>query len=155
MSISNPMHHTVCPECKVMDGNHHPHCSTVLYGHIGNTGKIPLPTSEPVASASKTLPHPSANAADTTINITDILTERGKEYGLFKDHASITQRLKYIMRTEYNWNAKLDPDQCEALEMIAHKIGRILNGNPNNVDSWADIAGYAKLVADRLQGTVR
>jgi len=33
----------------------------------------------------------------------------------------------------------------EALEMIAHKIGRILNGDPNYADSWHDIAGYAKL----------
>lgn len=150
MSISNPMHHTVCPECKVMDGNHHPHCRTVLYGHIGN-GK----QHEAVFGSTASKPAPNPNPVPNQINITDILTERGKEYGLFKDHASITQRLKYIMHTEYNWNAKLDPDQCEALEMIAHKIGRILNGNPNNVDSWADIAGYAKLVADRLQGTVR
>lgn len=35
--------------------------------------------------------------------------------------------------------------------MIAHKIGRILNGDPNYADSWIDIAGYAKLVADRLE----
>jgi hypothetical protein len=147
-----------------MDGNHHPHCRTALYGHIGNGkqheavfGSIPLPTSEPVAGAFKTLPHPLQNPDQHQINITDILTERGKEYGLFKDHAVITQHIKDIMRTSpsSNWFLKLDEDQREALEMIAHKIGRILNGNPNNVDSWADIAGYAKLVADRLQGTVR
>lgn len=46
----------------------------------------------------------------------------------------------------------LDPDQREALEMIAHKIARILNGDPNYADSWHDVAGYATLVADRLQG---
>jgi len=39
--------------------------------------------------------------------------------------------------------------------MIAHKIGRIINGDPDYDDSWVDIAGYAKLVSDRLQGTVR
>ena len=153
MSISNPMHHTVCPECKVMDGNHHPHCSTVLYGHIGNCKK----QSEAVFGSTASKPAPNPNPVPNQINITDILTERGKEYGLFKDHAVITQHIKDIMRTSpsSNWFLKLDEDQCEALEMIAHKIGRILNGNPNNVDSWADIAGYAKLVADRLQGTVR
>jgi len=48
-----------------------------------------------------------------------------------------------------DWH-ELDADQQEALEMIAHKIARILNGDPNYVDSWVDIAGYAKLVADRL-----
>jgi hypothetical protein len=45
---------------------------------------------------------------------------------------------------------ELMPDQREALEMIAHKIARIVNGDPNYADSWLDIAGYAQLVADRL-----
>jgi hypothetical protein len=35
--------------------------------------------------------------------------------------------------------------------MVVHKIGRILNGDPHYADSWVDIAGYAKLVADRLE----
>jgi hypothetical protein len=38
--------------------------------------------------------------------------------------------------------------------MIAHKLGRIVNGDPNYVDSWVDIAGYATLVAKRLQGEI-
>ena len=46
-------------------------------------------------------------------------------------------------------------DQWEALEMIVHKIGRIVNGNPDKVDHWTDIAGYAKLIADRLEGVER
>jgi hypothetical protein len=48
-------------------------------------------------------------------------------------------------------SSKLAPDQREALAMIANKLGRILNGDPNYADSWMDIAGYAKLVADRLE----
>jgi hypothetical protein len=52
-------------------------------------------------------------------------------------------------------NSELEDDQIEALDMIASKIARIVNGNPDHVDSWVDIAGYAQLVADRLQGTVR
>jgi len=46
-------------------------------------------------------------------------------------------------------------DQWEALEMIATKLSRIVNGNPNKIDNWDDIAGYATLVADRLRGTPR
>jgi hypothetical protein len=38
----------------------------------------------------------------------------------------------------------------EALEMIAHEIGRILNGDPNYADNWHDVGGYSKLVEDRL-----
>ena len=84
-------------------------------------------------------------------NIQDTLVERGSRYGEFASHAKITQDLKYVMRNTQNWD-KLSADQEETLEMIAHKIGRILNGDPNYDDSWVDIAGYATLVANRLQG---
>lgn len=48
-------------------------------------------------------------------------------------------------------NASADRlEQLEALEMIARKLARIINGDPNYADSWVDIADYAKLVADRL-----
>lgn len=85
-----------------------------------------------------------ATALDTT------LAERGGRYGKFTGHARITQHLKQVMFAHRNRQEFAD-DQVEALEMIAHKLGRILNGDPNYADSWVDIAGYAKLVADRLE----
>lgn len=78
------------------------------------------------------------------------LAERGKRYGAFSDHAKISQLLKGVMQSRPAYQS-LRADQREALEMIAHKIARILNGDPNYADSWVDIAGYAKLVADRLE----
>lgn len=91
-----------------------------------------------------------------TEDLTQTLTDRGNRYGPFIGHAEVTQRLKRVMAEELaKRNKSLADDQWEALEMIAHKIGRILNGDPDYADSWVDIAGYAKLVADRLQGTVR
>lgn len=83
-------------------------------------------------------------------DIDAVLTERGNRYGEFKDHARITQAIKLSFIDSPNW-LELADDQMEALQMIAHKIGRILNGDPDYADSWVDIAGYAKLVADRLQ----
>lgn len=84
------------------------------------------------------------------------LDERGDRYGLFVGHAAVTQQLKDVIRTHVQTRGKkLDADQVEALEMIAHKIGRIVNGDPNYADSWVDIAGYAMLVADRLEGKAR
>jgi hypothetical protein len=79
------------------------------------------------------------------------LEERGKRYGAFSGHASISQGLKYRMSEARNWSS-LNASQMESLEMIAHKIGRILNGDPNYADSWHDIAGYAQLVEDQLNG---
>ena len=82
-------------------------------------------------------------------SIDDTLAERGKRYGEFPTHAEITQGLKEVMWATANWKALAD-DQKEALEMTAHKIGRILNGDPNYVDSWTDIGGYVRLVEKRL-----
>lgn len=84
-------------------------------------------------------------------NIGEILIQRGERYGDFINHAIITQKLKGVMSSQIGWD-NLDVDMKESLEMIAHKIGRILNGDPNYDDSWVDIAGYATLVANRLQG---
>ena len=84
-----------------------------------------------------------------TDTLIDILTARGQRYGEFSSHAYITQELKGVMVATNKWKQLSDP-QKESLEMIAHKIGRILNGDPNYSDSWHDIAGYAMLVADGL-----
>lgn len=86
-------------------------------------------------------------------DIAKVLAERGTRYGEFKEHALIAQNLKYDMKQAPGWQ-RLDADQREALEMVQHKIARILNGDPNYADSWTDIAGYAKLVADRLDTPV-
>ncbi len=79
------------------------------------------------------------------------LEERGSRYGTFSGHARISQAIKQAMYDSSNW-ATLSADKKEALEMIAHKIARILNGDPNFHDSWYDIVGYSKLVSDQLSG---
>ena len=80
-------------------------------------------------------------------NVENTLAERGKRYGDFKTHAEITQELKDVVRS---YDGNLDPIHKEAIDMIMHKIGRILNGDPNFADSWHDIAGYATLVEQRV-----
>lgn len=81
--------------------------------------------------------------------IRDVLADRALRYGAFEAHAGISQSLKTAMAGTTNWQ-QLASDQVESLEMIAHKIARILNGDPDYADSWVDIAGYATLVANRL-----
>ncbi len=101
-------------------------------------------------------PHLTTVKQHTVRDITTILLERHNEYGGFEDVACISQSLKSTFRVygKIRWHHMQD-DQKEALEMIASKIARILNGNTNNEDSWRDIAGYATLVADRLKGVKR
>lgn len=82
------------------------------------------------------------------MSVEDTLIERGNRYGAFADHAKIAQNIKRGMQCEGYDNL---PDMHrQALEVIADKIARILNGDPNYKDNWHDIQGYAKLVEDRI-----
>lgn len=82
--------------------------------------------------------------------VNDTLQERGSRYGDFTDHARIAQQLQDVMRShQFGW-AGLDPVKRQALSVIADKIARILNGDPEYGDNWHDIQGYARLVEERL-----
>jgi len=84
------------------------------------------------------------------------LDARAVEYGKFIEGAEVIQMLKRVVQNALNNRDKtLAHDQAESLDMILHKVGRIINGNPDVIDHWLDIAGYAQLVADRLNGRIR
>lgn len=83
------------------------------------------------------------------MSVSHTLLMRGRQYGGFEGNARIAQNIKSAMRDSPNWE-DLDSDAREALELIATKLGRILNGNPSHFDSWHDIEGYARLIALRL-----
>jgi len=85
-----------------------------------------------------------------TKSLDNILTERGDRYGNFLGQAVLSQYLTGVMHNHDKWK-DLRADQKEAIEMICHKLARIVNGDPNYADSWIDIAGYATLISDRLE----
>jgi hypothetical protein len=85
-----------------------------------------------------------------------VLDERGTRYGTFQGHAQVAQELKEVVSSSLAARGKvLAPDQAEALDMIMHKVARIINGDPNYDDSWVDICGYSQLIVDRLRGKAR
>lgn len=85
-----------------------------------------------------------------------VLDTRADQYGSFMQGADIAIKIKSVMHNAIARNEMhMFPDQLLALDMIAVKISRIVNGNAAHRDSWLDIAGYAKLVADRLGGVSR
>lgn len=86
-------------------------------------------------------------------DVSHTLAERGARYGAFTDHAGICQALKRVMKGTDGWG-RLNDAQMQALETIADKIARILNGDPNYCDNWHDIQGYAKLVEDSLVAAI-
>ena len=78
------------------------------------------------------------------------LEERKKTHGAYSEHARITQNLKQVIKTEPNY-VKLSYEMKETLDMTFHKIGRIIAGDPWEIDHWIDIAGYNTLVAKEIE----
>ena len=90
------------------------------------------------------------------MTVDNVVDERAITYGKFEELAEVSQRFKdalhYFLITR---NKYLAPDQQEAMELIFLKFARIVNGDPDHIDNWKDIAGYATLVADRIEGYPR
>ena len=79
-----------------------------------------------------------------------ILEERAERYGSFETHAAISQGLKRVMQSSANWS-KLTDVQKEGLEMVQHKVARMLNGDPSYLDNIVDIVGYSTLIKNAME----
>jgi hypothetical protein len=77
------------------------------------------------------------------------LAEREKTHGNFTDNAKVMQGLKDVCHMSPNW-IRMSYVQREAIDMICHKLGRILSGDPSHPDHWLDIQGYARCAWERL-----
>jgi hypothetical protein len=110
--------------------------------------ELPAPRVVPVTIGTTS---PDATDATEGGEIESVLRERGDRYGPFENHAKITQQLKDVMRAEPGWD-RLTYPQREALEMVAHKIGRMLNGDPTYEDNVVDILGYSDLMLRCMRG---
>lgn len=86
---------------------------------------------------------------------TELLIERGKTHGDFKQQFDTAQKLKEILyhNSRHDFEASTQGRiMQEALQSIALKMSRIVTGDPMCIDHWRDIAGYATLVAEMLEG---
>lgn len=89
--------------------------------------------------------------ASSPSTLTQTLQTRGARYGTFQDNARIAQRLKDVVRSAGKWD-EMSHDQREAVDMILSKVSRLTTGDPDYIDNWHDISGYAQLIEERLRG---
>ena len=84
-------------------------------------------------------------------DVVELLETRAKTHGEYVNVARLAQVMKADMRYYGIKYGNLSFSQKETLDMIVSKIGRILSGDPKEVDHWRDIAGYAQLVVRELE----
>lgn len=79
-----------------------------------------------------------------------VLAQRGNRYGSFEDNAKTTQMLQNVLHSQEGWY-NLSFVQRESIEMIMHKISRLVNGDPLYLDTVVDIDGYNKLMLNHMK----
>lgn len=80
-------------------------------------------------------------------NINRTLEQRGSKYGTMPCNANLTRKLMATLE-EHSGYAELSNVHVECLQMIMHKISRLMCGNPYYADNVHDIAGYATLLEE-------
>ena len=117
-----------CFECNTLEGCYASNCCSIL--------RVPLYRQKPLDT-----PLPS--------DVNSTLSTRGNSHGDFIQNGRVMQDLKDLIRTGPSYS-QLTSYQREAVDMICHKLGRIVCGNPNFTDHWHDICGYSQLVENIL-----
>lgn len=78
-----------------------------------------------------------------------VVSARDSSYGGFSGISKTCQSFKDLARNCPSWSS-LAPCEKEGIDMIFHKITRILYA-PNKIrDSWVDIGGYVRATLQAL-----
>lgn len=130
-------------------------CDKTWYD-VGPGDIIPCEKNRPMPNPNKNFVTSTCNVALVAVSnasvVEQITTKRGSVYGPFFNNAIVAQNVKDAMHSApgLTWG-RLPFDVREALDLIALKISRIVTGDPEYLDNWDDIGGYAKIVADRIR----
>lgn len=76
--------------------------------------------------------------------VKDILAVRSNAHGDFNVSSKTQGHLMDALQRAPGWD-RCNYAQRRAIHLIVEKLTRIVHGNPDEQDHWADIAGYATL----------
>lgn len=82
-------------------------------------------------------------------NVPTLISQRASTHGPFDRSSATVQETKDLWRAAPNWE-RMHSWQRECLDMVAHKVGRILHGDPDYNDHWVDIQGYVARVLEYI-----
>jgi len=108
------------------------------------------PVPLPVPEVSRPIINPEITMEPDETNVDQILGERGNRYGTFESNAKTCQLLKNVLHSQEGWY-RLSYVQREAVEMMMHKISRLVNGDATYLDTVVDIAGYNQLMLEHMR----
>lgn len=84
-------------------------------------------------------------------NVDETLRQRGSRYGSYSDVSALTVELFGPVWRKMQGREEFKHYHVEALHMICNKMALAVCGDPMYADNWHDIAGYAKLVENKIE----
>ena len=120
-------------------------------GALKPDGKWQPPELLPMPKVSRPIVNPEITMEPDETKVDQILGERGNRYGTFESNARTCQLLKNVLHSQEGWY-RLSYVQREAVEMMMHKISRLVNGDATYLDTVVDIAGYNQLMLEHMRG---
>lgn len=95
-----------------------------------------------------------AGKQPASLSVDETIKQRDSVHGDYQSSAKLLMDIvTKLQEAADECDTKLSPDQRLSLTMILLKVARIVSGDPNFADHWHDIAGYARLVEQRLTAT--
>ena len=79
-----------------------------------------------------------------------LIATRHATHGVYRHVCELDQATQKAWRNSQNWEHLTDVQRC-SLQMISHKIARILSGDPFFDDHWKDCSTYAELARRSLE----
>lgn len=77
-----------------------------------------------------------------------LIEERSNTHGDYMVNSEITWTIKEALHRGAHYDS-MHPAMKETLDMVAHKMHRIVNGDPFFKDHWVDMTGYPHLVVGK------
>lgn len=97
-------------------------------------------------------------SGSSTKTVDEITKERGATYGPFGEQSRISQDMQRHFKVPFEglYNCEgIDPEAHmairEGIAMICLKLSRLARGDLTHLDTWDDIAGYAKITAREIR----
>jgi hypothetical protein len=87
---------------------------------------------------------------EPSYDLEETLKQRGETHGDFVIQFETAQCLKNICRAGAEYGDMPRPMK-EVIDMVCHKLSRIVDGDPMFADHWHDIAGYCQLIDKGLK----
>lgn len=94
-------------------------------------------------------------AQHNSSDVDEVLENRGQIYGRYSDGVACRASILDALETTYGLTHNYEPLPSDLRVMYSDLVLKLMRSasDPSHLDSWVDLAGYAKLIKNTMEGT--